>query len=334
MRTVSVEWIADPAAFAVADWPSLLEADPDATLFHGPRFLKPYWEEFGEGSLSVAVVHTGARPSAVAAFEVSEGRLRFLGGFDVTDYMGPVGRPEERHRAAKDLMAAVAAREDWERAELRGLAEDGAWLEALRDGARDAGLDTDVDLDSVAPCLMLPPAFDEYLAALPSKLRHEVRRKDRRLREAFPDVRLVDATTDTIGADLDRFVDLHRSSPGEKGRFMVPGMELFFRRVADALLPDGTLRLAFLEAEGRRLAGAIGFRDGTAFRLYNSAYDHAAAALAPGMVLVAELIRSAIDEGRRAFDFLKGDLSYKYRFGPRRRRIRSLLVRRGDGRKP
>jgi CelD/BcsL family acetyltransferase involved in cellulose biosynthesis len=328
MHRVSVEWIDDPVAFASDDWPSLLQADADATLFHGPRFLKPYWEEFSAGSLSVAVVRAGDRPSAVAPFEVNDGLLRFLGGFDVTDYMGPVGIPVELERAAKELMAAVAARDDWERADLRGLGEEGSWLDALRGGARDAGLDADAELDAVAPCLALPATFDEYLATLPGKRRHEVRRKDRRLREAFPDVRLVDASPATIGNDLDRFVELHRSSPGEKGRFMVPGMELFFRRLADALLPDGTLRLAFLETGGHRVAGAIGFRDGAAFRLYNSAYDHAAAALAPGMVLVTELIRSAIEEGRRAFDFLKGDLSYKYRFGPRRRRVLKLLLRR------
>jgi CelD/BcsL family acetyltransferase involved in cellulose biosynthesis len=332
MRRVSVEWIDDPVAFAMDDWPSLLQADPDATLFHGPRFLKPYWEEFGAGRLSIAVVRAGDRPSAVAPFEVDEGMLRFLGGFDVTDYMGPVGIPGERQPAANELMAAVATRGDWERADLGGLPEDGAWLEGLRNAARDAGLAPDVGLDAVAPCLPLPASFDEYLATLPGKARHEVRRKDRRLREAFPDVRLVDASTATIGADLDRFVDLHRSSPGEKGRFMVPGMELFFRRLAHALVPEATLRLAFLETGGRRIAGAIGFRDGAAFRLYNSAYDHDAAALAPGMVLVAELVRSAIEEGHRSFDFLKGDLSYKYRFGPRRRRIMTLHLRRPSSR--
>ena len=30
---------------------------------------------------------------------------------------------------------------------------------------------------------------------------------------------------------LDRFVDLHRMSEGPKGVFMVPGMEIFFRRL-------------------------------------------------------------------------------------------------------
>jgi CelD/BcsL family acetyltransferase involved in cellulose biosynthesis len=326
---VSVEWVVDPVAFTTLDWTPLTEADPEASVFHSPRFLKLYWEEFGADVLSIAVVREGREAVGVAPFDLRrDGTLTFLGGFDVTDYMGPVGLPPARDRTAKELMAGLAARDDWERADLRGLAGDGEWLASLAAAGRDAGLTVEVDQDRVAPCLELPETFDDYLAALPSKRRHEVRRKARRLREAFPDARIVDAGPDTIGADLDRFVALHRSSVGEKRSFMVPGMELFFRRLADALLPNGVLRLAFLEAGGQKIAGAVGFRDGPAFRLYNSAYEHGAGALAPGMVLVAELIGSAIQEGRSHFDFLKGDLEYKYRFGPRRRRIARLLLRR------
>jgi CelD/BcsL family acetyltransferase involved in cellulose biosynthesis len=120
---------------------------------------------------------------------------------------------------------------------------------------------------------------------------------------------------------MDRFVALHRTSTGEKGKFMVPGMELFFRRFAEELVADGTLRLSFLEADGERLAGALGFRWRDRFLLYNSAYDHDAAHVAPGMVLVAEMIRASIEEGRKGFDMLKGDLPYKHRFGARPRRI-------------
>jgi CelD/BcsL family acetyltransferase involved in cellulose biosynthesis len=323
-----VEWAADPQDFTTLEWTDLVEADPEGTFFHTPRFLKLYWEEFGAEQLRIAVVRREGEPEAISAFEVRDGTLTFLGGFDVTDYMGPVGAPAARDHAARELMAAVAELEDWERADLRGLRQDGRWLPALVQAATDMGLSPQVASDGVAPYLQLPESFDEYLAGLQSKRRHEIRRKDRRLREAFPDAQVVDSTPDTVADDLDRFVELHRSSGGQKGKFMVPGMELFFRRLADGLLPDGTLRLVFLQAGGNRIAAAVGFRDRTWFRLYNSAYDHRQGPVAPGMVLVAELIRSAIDEGCQGLDFLKGDLGYKYRFGPRPRRIARLLLDR------
>jgi CelD/BcsL family acetyltransferase involved in cellulose biosynthesis len=59
--------------------------------------------------------------------------------------------------------------------------------------------------------------------------------------------------------------------------------------------------------------------------LYNSAFDRKWQQLAPGMVLVAEDIQQAIEEGCEVFDFLKGDYAYKYRFGARKRLVRRLV---------
>jgi CelD/BcsL family acetyltransferase involved in cellulose biosynthesis len=325
---VAVERTGDPAAFSSADWIALAEKDPEGTLFHTPRFLKLYWEEFGVGTLDVGFVRDGNEPVAAAAFEIRDGTLTWLGGFDVTDYMGPVSPPEVRDRAAKELLGAVAARDDWDRADLAGLLEEGSWLPALRSAAEDSGLAVELGEDSVAPLLSLPSTFDEYLAALPGKLRHEIRRKERRLEEAFPDARIVDATPETVARDLDRFVEMHRRSTGAKGRFMVPGMELFFRRLADELLEDGTFRLTILEAGDRCLAGTVGFRHRDRFLLYNSAYDHELSRVSPGMVLVSRMIRSVLEEGCRELDLLKGDLPYKYRFGARPRRVVRLLLSR------
>jgi CelD/BcsL family acetyltransferase involved in cellulose biosynthesis len=325
---MTVEWSDDPRIFVARDWSGLVETDPDATLFQSSGYLKMYWEEFGAEHLQIALVGDGQADVAVASLDIRDGTATWLGGFDVTDYMGPVGRPEARDRSAKELMSSMAARKDWGRADLAGIPARSPWLHALRRGAEDAGLAAEAAEDAVAPFVQLPSSYHEYLEGLPGKLRHEIRRKERRLRESFPDVRLVDATPTTVRGDLDRFVELHRSSEGDKGRFMVPGMELFFRRLADELLPERLVRVAFLEAGGRKIAGAVGFRDRSQFLLYNSAFDHEYREVSPGLVLISELIRSAIGEGCRVFDMLKGDLPYKYRFGARRRRMMRLRLRR------
>lgn len=324
---MAVEWLEDPGALTGHDWTPLVDQDPEATVFHTPRFLELYREGFGAAYLQVAMVRRDERPVAAAALDLRDGVLTWLGGFDVTDYMGPVGSPEHRRWAARELMEAIAARRDWSRADLAGMPTKGKWLAALAEAADGVGLPAVVEPSEVAPFVRLPDSYEDYLAELEAKLRHEIRRKDRRLRAAHPDVRLVDSTPETIGGDLDRFVELHRGSRGEKGRFMLRGMELFFRRLASALLEEGTFRLSFLETQGVKIAGAVGFRWRDRFLLYNSAYDHAYAGVAPGMVLVAELIRSAIEEGRRGLDMLKGDLPYKYRFGARARSVSRLRLR-------
>ena len=47
------------------------------------------------------------------------------------------------------------------------------------------------------------------------------------------------AGTQDLTALLDRFVELHHMSEGPKGVFMVPGMEIFFRRLGEAFLSSG-----------------------------------------------------------------------------------------------
>lgn len=323
-----VEWLDDPQAFVRDDWTPLIEEDPEASFFHTPPFLKPYWEEFGAERLQIAIVRRGERPTAAAAFDLRGEVFTWLGGFDVTDYMGPAGPPDERRWSAGELMNALAGRTDWSKADLGGLRLRSRWLADLAAAADEAGLAPVVEPVDVAPFVKLPGSYEDYLAGLDRKLRHEIRRKERRLREAHPDVKLVDSSPDTAALDLDRFMELHRSARGEKGRFMVPGMELFFRRLSSVFLADGTFRLAFLETEGVKIAGAAGFRWRDRFLLYNSAYDHGYGRVAPGMVLVGELIKSAIEEERRGFDMLKGDLPYKYRFGARPMGIERLRLRR------
>jgi len=231
---------------------------------------------------------------------------------------------------AAALLRALVERDDWREADFLGLGEESPWLLRLTTAAGACGLTVESGLDAAAPFLALPPSWEEYLAGLSGKLRHEVKRKARRLDDELGGHRVVFAMPESLDADLGVFAEMHRSSQGPKGRFMVPGMELFFRRLGELFIPEGEFHLAFLEAGGKRSAGAIAFRHRGVFYLYNSAFDRSLQRLAPGMVLVADLIEHAIDDGCQAFDLLKGDLDYKYRFGSVRREVRRLGLTRGS----
>ena len=50
--------------------------------------------------------------------------------------------------------------------------------------------------------------------------------------------------------------------------------------------------------------------------LYNSGFRPDCASLSPGLVLLAGVVRDALERGRRRFDFLRGEERYKYEFGP------------------
>ncbi len=265
------------------------------------------------------------------AFERIGTTLRFLGGTEVTDYMGPValaagagshGRGALGGTPAARRLDATRTSEGFRRI------ERGSGL--LREAAAAQGMTVEEteDQNGVAPFLPLAGTWDAYLEGLPAKLRHEIKRKARKLEAETGPFAIVTATEDTLIPFLDRFVELHRMSEGPKGVFMQPGMEIFFRRLGEAFGPRGIFRLTFIEVGGVKAAGTIGFCFGGTFFLYNSAFDRELQQLAPGMVLVAEDIRLAIEDGCDAFDLLKGDYSYKYRFGAHPRAIRRLIVGR------
>jgi len=329
---LEVAFSADPRDFQRRDWSELVREDPAGTIFHTPDFLKLYWEEFGEEPehLLLAFGADGGTQVAAAAFELIGDTLRFLGGTEITDFMGPVGKPEARTGFAERLWAGLLSRGDWREADLRGLPEDSPWLSELRDAAAGLGLEVEEseDQNGVAPILELPATWDDYLAQIPSKLRHEIRRKAKKLETETGPFTVETATEETLLPLLDRFVELHRMSEGPKGVFMVPGMEIFFRRLGQTFCQRGVFRLTFIRVRDELAAGTIGFSFGGTYSLYNSAFDRTWQQLAPGMVLVAEDVRQAIEEGCVVFDFLKGDYAYKYRFGSRKRLVKRLVVRR------
>jgi CelD/BcsL family acetyltransferase involved in cellulose biosynthesis len=188
-----------------------------------------------------------------------------------------------------------------------------------------------LEREDVCPVATLPVGgtFDDYLATLGKKSRHEIRRKIRRA-EAVGEVTLEDST-DPL-ADLDEFIDLHQKRWGEDGLFKPgPGGDAsrtFFRRLFELLAPDGTVKLTFLRVGARRIAAGVHVETDDSFLYFNAGVDPDARDLSPGVVLVARYIERAIAQGKRRMDFLRGDEPYKYEWGAVDEPIQRLLVRR------
>ncbi len=293
------------------EWRDLAGRDPAAAIFHRPEYLGLWWTEFGTGgTLRVIEVRDGDTLIGIVPLAGCEdGVTRFVGDPDVTDYLGPVSRAD--HRA--DVAAAALTRTTG-RAEFGGLAADSGWPEAFRDAAKRAGRTWTETEQDVCPRVMLD-GWDGYLSALSGKLRHEIRRKERRMREAGSvSARVSDAAT--IERDLEVFLDFNREAEAEKADFFSHRIrEAFFSALTAAFTNHGLLRNVVLQFEGFPVAVAVGFSYKGVWSLYNSAFSREHGALAPGMVLVSETIRLAAEEGCRSLDFLRGREEYKYRFG-------------------
>jgi CelD/BcsL family acetyltransferase involved in cellulose biosynthesis len=249
-----------------------------------------------------------------------------VGGADVSDYLDLLcvsGREEEAWAAL--LAARGGAGPAWE---LHAVPEASPTLGALPRLAAAAGLVVEVAVEERCPVLALPPSWDRYLAGLSGKHRHELTRKMRRLEREAPDARVTVATTpEEIARRFDDFLALHRRSRAGKARFMDERMEGFFRGVIGALAAAAGARLWFLDADAGPLAAFVTLEwDGTV-GLYNSGFDPERAALSPGLVLLAHVVRDAIERGKLRFDFLRGEERYKYDFGPTPEAVHAVTIR-------
>lgn len=310
-----------PDAFGLPAWRDLLARDPDRHVFATPEWNRVWWEEFaGDKELLVLeMTRDGETFAIVPLYRKHEGDrkvLRFVGGIDLTDYLGPICAPEDRPAAAAALVGWLRSPEiEWDELDGHNMPVPLGFAEFLVERADTCDYRFALDQEETAAVLPLPDDWDAYLARLDSKERHELKRKRRRLLRDHPDAVFRTATADTLEGDMKTFVDMHRGAEGLKGHFMRPDVATFFQRMAREFMPLGWLRLDFLEVAGHAVASTFAFELNGVFYLYNSAYEPEAGRLSPGLMLVSQLVEECIERDFEKFDFLRGPERYKYQLG-------------------
>lgn len=319
-----------------AEWRQLLLQLPFQSVFFTPQWQETWWRHFGAAyQLSLLTVRSsdgtlqGIAPLMRSHGEEVAPRLTLIGDLELCDYLDVLMQPTRQREVGRALGAYLIAHngEDLELC-LQNLSQDSPTPAVLHESLTHQGLSVDVEQIETCPTIALPADWEAYLAMLRGKDRHELRRK---LRRAAAAVRLdsrVTATAAQLDEDVDLFVALHRmSQQDDKQGFMTPAKEAFFRDMAHQLWPHGWLELAFLYADGEPIASLCCFAYGATYAAYNSGYHPAYADLSAGIVLFADRIRQAIARGFTAFDFMRGNEPYKYRFGATDRPLYQLLAR-------
>lgn len=327
-------------AFDLPEWQKLLEADPNRHIFATSEWNRLWWNRFGEGRQEGVVLtfSDAGETVGLAALTIDRTdrgrRVRFLGGDDLTDYQGPLVASEKDRPAVAEAFVRylVETFDDWDYLEAKGLPVPFHFSEWLVETVDRMELEFELELHELTAVLMLPDSWESYLGGLGKKKRHELERKTRRFDREAPDAVLRTASVESLAEDIEAFIGLHKTSAGEKGEFMLPAREEFFREVARTLQPMGMLALDFLELEGKPIAATISFRFDNVFYLYNSAYDLSLRPISPGLILVSRLIQRSIREKARRFDFLRGRERYKYDLGAEALPLHWITIRHPAGR--
>lgn len=161
----------------------------------------------------------------------------------------------------------------------------------------------------VCPILELPQSWDDYTAALTSKLRHELRRKLRK-GDAIHLQTFEPAAIETLFELMAR--------DAQKKKFLTADMRAFFTAIAERFFNKGWLRFRIAFIRDVPVAALLAFSFHGRIYLYNMGVEPDYMALSPGIVAIGMDIKDAIAEGYKFYDFLRGDEEYKFRFGAQR----------------
>lgn len=260
-------------------------------------------------------VFTVADDSSAIVVSESDGEITLAGDADLTDYHCPLGSGV---KSAVTYLTDTA--DPGTRFRFDSLPEPAAT--EFVDAFASSGVAATLTEHAVTAVVDISGGYDEYLEAVGKKQRHEIRRKRRRYVDEVG--ALIHEVHDGDGWALEEFFRLHRLSAGDKGEFMTPERESFFRALIDQ--PGWRLDVLRANAEERATACLFSYVDDEGIYLYNSSYDPELRDASPGVAIVGSALEQACREGLPRFDFLKGDEVYKFRLGAEARPLFEVVA--------
>ena len=286
-----------------------LAARAGAGPFARPDWMRAWWAAFGgPGPMRLLTVRDRGALRALIPLAFRRGSVRYPAN-DHTPFVSILAdgiRP--RAVAADGLMRLNAL--DIRVPELRS---DGDSLRELTAAAGRHGYRIHVRPAAAAPYLDLDGIADP-LACLSAKRAKDLRRLRRRLAEAG-DLRVrVHTRSDGLGAKLDEaFATEALQWKGAAGTAIRSSAVLdgFYRRVAVDAARRGSLRLVYLELDGRVVSFGLGLRIGGVSYALKAGFDPRFARYSPGHLLIAEELRQALVDGGGRFEFLGNSEPYK-----------------------
>lgn len=297
-----------------------------SSVFVLPAWMQTWWRVFGTPmAMMILSLRRDGNINGVAPLMRKTETAYFLGGTDVCDYMDFITAPGMETEFFSDLMDYLR-NSGISKMDLAHVRDDSTVLKYLQPVAESKGYKVTVTSEEVSLETDLPADWEEYLALLNGKQRHEVRRKLRRLYESGQvDYRFSDSR-ELVSGYMDIFLSMFRESRQDKADFLTEQKEEYFRLLADNMSEEGLLKFGVLRLDNKPVACIMCFDYNDCVYLYNSGYDPEYNYLSVGLLSKVMSIRESILTGRKRYDFLKGSEPYKYHLGGKEVTLSRCLI--------
>jgi CelD/BcsL family acetyltransferase involved in cellulose biosynthesis len=311
------------------DWNHLLKKCASHVPFLTFDYQQAWWQTHGGGEWpdnSELVLITafrgdrlvGAAPLFHTRNIMGKDALMFVGAIEVSDFLDFIVQPEDLPTFTTGLIDFLLKDENiphWELLDLYNILEESPTLNALKSEGKQRGWAHKQVRLQPSPFIPLPGDYDKYLAGIDKKQRHEIRRKLRNVEQSLAEGDLYFVVDeDKLHGDTQAFIDMMAQDPNKRA-FLTEKMQQHIHNTAQVAFNNGWLNLAFFTLDGQKAAANMSFNFNNRLWLYNSGWDWEYRDYSPGWVLVAYLIKWANENGIEEFDFMRGDETYKYKFG-------------------
>ncbi|MDK2980676.1 MAG: hypothetical protein PWQ55_1023 [Chloroflexota bacterium] len=308
------------------EWDALLQKNCCNVPFLRHGYLASWWQYKGGGEWDDAQLQIisarkdgqliGIAPLFSATHE-GRAKLLFLGSIEISDYLDFIHDPKYSAEFFEALFDYLSS-DDFDgphEALLYNIPEQSLTRTYVEKECKKHGCQMQAEQAYHTPIIHLADDWDNYLAGIDKKQRHEIRRKMRRAAEDPQEIRwyIVD-DPQTLDAEIDAFFDL-MVTDDEKKAFLTDPMRDQLRSIMQWAFKENFLQLSFMTIAGKKAAAYLCFDYGDRIWVYNSGFDPQFREFSPGWVMLSYLIQHAIELGKKHFDFMRGDEEYKYRFG-------------------
>jgi len=311
------------------EWNTLLAGSITNTPFLRYEYQQVWWQHRGGGEWlfqNAQLVLVSAREDeklvGIAPLFISEydgqSALLLIGSIEISDYLDLIVRMDDHAPFLTGLLDFLASSlpDSWSGLDWYNLPDSSPTLSALKAESAQRGWTHLEEMYRPTPRIALNGDFDEYLSRVEKKQRHEILRKMRRAeREASErGVRWYISDLTDVESEIDSFLGLMEHDQGKAG-FLHDAMRDQMKAIIRTAHEHGWLWLAFLEADGQRIAANLNFDYNNKLWGYNAGVNRGFMDLSPGWVLLGHVLQWACENKRSEFDFMRGDEDYKYRFG-------------------
>jgi CelD/BcsL family acetyltransferase involved in cellulose biosynthesis len=312
-----------------AVWNPLLGKSWGQSVFLTWEWVEAWWETYHAGFelLVLAARHDNeVRGIVPLVVRKQTRRLEFLGQNraygEYLDFLVPQGLEASTVPAMCKAIMELGGLGRWSNIHLATVLADSPNLNFILTELRNAGADLRQSPPRVCPFVQLPPTWEDYLALKGSGFSRRIRYNEGRLAQLGTVTVESPSNEQEVDEFFDDLVDLHNRRWGTE---MDPQFSGFHRQIARTFFGLDQLLLVRLRVGSTIVAAKYDFVFDNKIWGYQGGWLPEFQDREVGNVLMARILKQAIQDGRREYDFLEGEAWYKSRWSTSQRTAFDLV---------